>query len=71
MDACAELITETGADVVLVEADGNDRLERVFDLVHLGDVLSWVLADRAGVDPMDIRNIDLLKQTLAAVADGE
>lgn len=71
MDACAELITETGADVVVVEADGDDRLQCVFDLVHLGDVLSWVLADRAGVDPMDIRNIDLLKQTLAAVADGE
>jgi glucose/mannose-6-phosphate isomerase len=71
MEACAELMTETGADVVLVEADGDDPLERVFDLVHVGDWLSLLLAERAGVDPIDIRNIDLLKRTLAEVRDGE
>jgi hypothetical protein len=64
-------MTETGADVVLVEADGDDPLERVFDLVHVGDWLSLLLAERAGVDPIDIRNIDLLKRTLAEVRDGE
>ena len=37
-----------------------------FDLVHVGDWLS-LLAERADVDPVDIKNIDHLKNALAQI----
>ena len=51
----------------LVEGDGDDTVLRFFDLVHGGDWLSLVLAERAGVDPVDIKNIDHLKNALAQI----
>ena len=52
---------------VVAEYDGDDTVLRFFDLVHVGDWLSLVLAERAGVDPVDIKNIDHLKNALAQI----
>ena len=67
MDVCTEVFQNQGADVVVIEPSGDAPLIRFFDLVHLGDWVSLLLAERAGVDPVDIRNIDLLKNALAEV----
>ena len=61
MEVCMEIFQQQGADVVVVEGDGGDSVLRFFDLVHVGDWLSLVLAERAGLDPVDIKNIDHLK----------
>ena len=67
MDVCSEIFQERGADVVVVEGDGDGAILRFFDLVHVGDWLSLILAERSGVDPVDIKNIDHLKNALAQI----
>lgn len=67
MDVCSEIFQQQGADVVVIEGDGPDEILRFFDLVHVGDWLSLVLAERAGIDPVDIKNIDRLKNALAQI----
>jgi len=67
MDVCAEIFQVRGADVVIFEAEGDNVLQRFFDAVHVGDWLSLLLAERAGVDPVDIRNIDHLKGELGKI----
>lgn len=67
MEICMDIFQELGADVVVIEPDGEDEMQRFFDLVHVGDWLSLLLAEAAGVDPVDIRNIDRLKNALADI----
>jgi glucose/mannose-6-phosphate isomerase len=64
MDLSAEIFQEMGADVVFVEAEGENVMERVMDLVFLGDYLSLLLAESSGVDPVEIDNIINLKTAL-------
>lgn len=65
MRLCKALFRETGATVLECTALGETRLQRWMHLVHVGDWLSLVLAEQAGVDPVDIRHIDFLKSELA------
>lgn len=67
MEICADIFQNQGADVLVVEGDGDDEMTRFFDLIHVGDWLSLILAERSGVDPVDIRNIDHLKNSLAKI----
>jgi glucose/mannose-6-phosphate isomerase len=67
MDVCAEIFQVRGADVVIFEPEGDNALQRFFDAVHVGDWLSLLLAERAEVDPVDIRNIDHLKGELGKI----
>ena len=69
MEICMDIFQELGADVVVIEPDGEDEMQRFFDLVHVGDWLSLLLAEAAGVDPVDIRNIDRLKNALADIPE--
>lgn len=45
-------------------AEGESAIEQVFYLIHLGDWASLYLAYENEVDPMDIKNIDYLKNAL-------
>jgi glucose/mannose-6-phosphate isomerase len=67
MDVCMEIFQEQGADVVVIEGDGDNAILRFFDLVHVGDWTSLLLAENEGVDPVDIRNIDQLKEALSKI----
>ncbi len=68
MRLCKAIFTDAGAAVSEVSAIGTTRLQRWMHLVHLGDWLSLLMAERAGVDPVDIRHIDYLKGELAKMA---
>ena len=68
MRLCKAIFTGAGAAVSEVSAIGTTRLQRWMHLVHLGDWLSLLMAERAGVDPVDIRHIDYLKGELAKMA---
>jgi len=68
MDITAKVFQDQGADVIEVEPDGDTPWARLLDAVWVGDWMSLVLADRADVDPVDIRFIDHLKNTLAGQA---
>lgn len=49
---------------IQVESEGNSRLERIFDLVYLGDWISYYLAILCKVDPSPIEKINILKNKL-------
>ena len=68
MRLCKALFSEAGASVEEVVAMGATRLQRWMHLVHLGDWLSLLMAEKAGVDPVDIRHINYLKGELAKMA---
>jgi glucose/mannose-6-phosphate isomerase len=59
-----DLIGSSAASVSRVEADGETRTARMFELVMMGDLLSLHLAARRGVDPSTMPRIDELKDRL-------
>ena len=67
MKLSAEIFQEAGSDVIFVEPEGDNKMQRLMDLVYLGDYLSLILAERAGVDPVEIHNITRLKNALEKV----
>jgi glucose/mannose-6-phosphate isomerase len=60
----ADLIGPEASSVARVEADGETRIARLFELVMLGDLLSLHLAARHGVDPSAMPRIDEMKDRL-------
>src|SRR5829696_4384660 len=62
----AELAAQGAAVVERVSARGETRLARLVSLVLLGDLVSMYMAVLRGVDPVDVRAIDVLKERLAA-----
>ena len=67
MDITAEIFQEIGANVVFIDPDGENQMQRLMDLVFLGDFLSLILAERAGVDPVEIDYINRLKDRLSEI----
>lgn len=67
MELSAEIFQECGADVIVVEPTGENMMDRLMDLVLLGDYISLIHAEVNGTDPVEIDNIDRLKDALAKV----
>ena len=67
MDITAEIFQEIGANVVFIDPDDENQMQRLMDLVFLGDFLSLILAERAGVDPVEIDYINRLKDRLSEI----
>jgi len=67
MEITAEIFQEIGANVIFIDPDGENRMQRLMDLVFLGDYLSLILAERAGVDPVEIDYINRLKDRLSEI----
>jgi glucose/mannose-6-phosphate isomerase len=55
--------TYRGLDIE-IESEGNTKLERIFDLVYLGDWISYYLAILYKADPSPIEKINILKNKL-------
>ena len=47
-----------------VESRGDSRLARLMSLTMIGDLVSWMMADAAGVDPTLVKTIEKLKALL-------
>lgn len=50
---------------LVIEAEGNTKLERLFDLIYLGDWISFYLAILNKANPSAIENINILKNKLS------
>lgn len=50
---------------LFIEAEGSTKLERLFDLIYLGDWISFYLAIINKANPSTIENINILKNKLA------
>ncbi len=59
------LISPMADMLVQAEGEGENLLERVFDLIHLGDWVSFYLAMLYKVDPTPVERINYLKSKLA------
>ncbi|MEE9178557.1 MAG: SIS domain-containing protein, partial [Acidimicrobiia bacterium] len=51
--------------VAEVNSTGVSRLARLVSLTAVGDLVSWMMADSAGVDPVPVATIEKLKKLLA------
>ena len=47
-----------------MESTGTTPLARLVSLTAVGDLVSWMLADNAGVDPTPVNTIEELKKLL-------
>lgn len=65
MDITDDMIRAKGALVEFVDAVGDTREARTFDLIQQGDWLSLLLAEHYGVDPVAIVPIEHLKSELS------
>jgi glucose/mannose-6-phosphate isomerase len=52
---------------IQIESEGNTKLERIFDLIYLGDWISYYLAILYKADPSEIENINILKNKLTEI----
>lgn len=63
-DICRDIFN-TASSVNEIWAEGNSKVEQAFYHIHLGDWASLYLAEENAVDPIDIKNIDYLKNALS------
>lgn len=65
MDIVKELIEELDVTVIDIYASGETEIERMFNLLQMGDFLSYYLAILNEVDPTPVAAIESLKSKLA------
>ncbi len=64
-DITSNLVKEAGAEVINLQSSEKEFKVRLFDLVYFGDWISYYLAIVRGIDPILIKNINILKKELA------
>jgi len=65
MDITREIITPFAASVMEIDGEGTSKLERIIDLIHLGDWVSFYLAIIYNLDPTPVEKINYLKSKLS------
>jgi glucose/mannose-6-phosphate isomerase len=67
IDINKKIIGKYAAEIIEVYSKGSNIVEKSMYLVHLGDWISWYLAELRGVDSMEVNVIDFLKSELAKI----
>jgi glucose/mannose-6-phosphate isomerase len=67
MDISKQVIKKYTSNITEVWSKGKTHFERVFYIVHLTDWVSVYLSELHGVDNMEVKVIDHLKNELAKV----
>ena len=67
MDINKTIIKEYADKIIELHSKGNTMIERALYLVHLGDWVSWYLAQLRGMDALEVKVIDFLKGELGKV----
>ena len=65
MNITSEIIEKYADNIIDLESDGKNKLERIFDLIYLGDWVSFYLAILNEVDPTPVNAINFLKEKLS------
>lgn len=66
MDAISEILKDCTAGVIELYTEGESNMERVFNMIYLGDWVSYWLAIVNGTDPTPIPFISKLKNILSS-----
>ena len=61
------IIGQYAHEIIEIFSKGDNMVERSLYLVHLGDWISWFLAQLRGVDALEVKVIDYLKGELSKV----
>lgn len=64
MEITAEIVQKYKAGVCELHARGSSQLQRSLYLIHLGDWISWFIAEIKGIDATEVKVIDYLKGEL-------
>jgi glucose/mannose-6-phosphate isomerase len=65
LDITLDLIAPLSALLIEIDGEGSTRLERIFDIVYLGDWVSFYLAILNKIDPTPVEKINYLKNKLS------
>lgn len=65
MTITREVVSEFASGRLEITGKGANLVEQTMFLVHLFDWVSWYLAELQGIDAMEIRIIDYLKEEMA------
>lgn len=64
MEITSGIMKKYANDVIKLKGEGKNKLERIFDLVYLGDWVSYYLAIMNKINPTPVEAIDFLKNKL-------
>jgi len=64
-EICKPIFEKYASAVIDIKAKGESKLEQFFYLINIGDWISCYLADLKGVDPVEVKVIDHLKNELS------
>ena len=67
MDINQSIIKEYTSNIINLHSKGSNQVERAMYFVHLGDWISWYLAQLRGMDALEVNVIDYLKGELGKV----
>lgn len=62
---CKPIFEKYSSGVIDISAKGESKLEQFLYLIHIGDWISCDIADLRGIDPVEVKVIDHLKNELA------
>ena len=65
MNITEEIFEEHADSLIVLDGEGDTKLERIFDLIYLGDWVSYHLAIMQNVDPTPVSVIGCLKDKLS------
>jgi glucose/mannose-6-phosphate isomerase len=68
MDITSGIIKKYADNIISLESDGESRLGRIFDLIYLGDWVSYYLAILNEVNPTPVDAINFLKNKLEKIS---
>ena len=71
MDVVKQLLEEQDLMVIDLWATGETKLERIFNLIQMGDFVSYYLAIMNEIDPSPVEAIENLKEELAKTVTSE
>jgi glucose/mannose-6-phosphate isomerase len=67
MDINKEVISKYTSTIIEIYSKGQNLVEKAIYLVHLGDWVTWYLAELRGIDSLEVHVIDHLKGELAKI----
>lgn len=60
-----DVVKEYCTEYIEIHSKGETRLQRAMYLIHLGDWISWYIAEKRGIDATEVNIIDRLKKSLS------
>jgi glucose/mannose-6-phosphate isomerase len=62
-----EVIKKYTPNITEIWSKGRSQIEKAIYFIHLGDWISVFLAEKRGVDPIEVKVIDMLKGELSKI----